>query len=184
MRKILKPADPRQWRPVIYSLLAYFLSDFLIGLVPVFMVLAQNPHITPEQSPQQLLFVVVAQLFFLDLVRRRCRWTWADVGFNRFSKRQWELLWQIPLYLATLYTLKQLLEWKMRTWFAGRIAMQGMEPVDKSPVGLLLALATILPLEIMLRGFVQNFVRACWGSLGGGAGAAAGPWPGAAFNGV
>ncbi len=172
MTKIQQPADPRQWQPVIYSLLAYFLSAFLIDMATIFMDAAQNQQISQEQiqqqltSPQQLLFVVVVQLFFLDLVRRRCRWTWTDVGFNRFSKRQWELLWQIPLYLATIYTLKQLLEGKMRAWSPeASIVMRGMEPVYKSPVDLLLALATILPLEIMLRGFVQNFVRARWGSL-------------------
>lgn len=88
------------------------------------------------------------------------------MGFNRFSQRQWELLWQIPLYLAAIYTLSQLLEGKVRAWSAeNRMPMQAVEPVDKSPASLLLAFATILPLEIMLRGFVQNFVRARWGSL-------------------
>ncbi len=168
----LKPADPRQWQPVIYSLLAHYLPSFLISMATLFMVVAQSQQITEEQIQQQLanpwllLFVVVVQLFFLDLVRRRCRWTWTDVGFNRFSQRQWELLWQIPLYLAAIYTLSQLLEGKMHAWSPeASIVMQEMEPVYKSPVGLLLALATILPLEITLRGFVQNFVRARWGSL-------------------
>lgn len=173
MEKILEPADPRRWRPLIYSLLAYFLPAFFLNLLAVMVfVWSHGEPIDQEQltrwlgSPLLILLLVVLQLICLDRVRRAFNWSWTDVGFNRFTKRQWELLWQIPLYLATLHTLNQLLEGRLQGWLMRNGGIRVLGPADNSLLGLLQLLATILPLEITLRGFVQNFCRARWGALG------------------
>ena len=162
MRKILKPAEPRQWRPVIYSLLALVLP-FLLLLIVAVAIAVISPALKDSMEKiitnyWALLALCFLQLLALDSVRRRCRWTWADVGFKRFGPRQRELLWQIPLYLAVIYGVGQLTSRELPAELTG--------PEAKKMVVhfMVYVLPFILPLTIFCYGFFQNFLRARWGS--------------------
>lgn len=61
----LKPADPCQWQPMIYSLLAHYLPSFLISMATLFMVVAQSQDYRGANS-------TTAGKPLATAVRRRC----------------------------------------------------------------------------------------------------------------
>ena len=85
------PADPRQWRPLIFSLLA-LVVPFLLFLIVVLVIASGDP--TPGNMVLKifsnygaLAVLAVLQLLALNAVRRSSGWSWADVGFKRFGPR-------------------------------------------------------------------------------------------------
>lgn len=158
MIKIQQPADPRQWRPMIYSLLALVLPFLLLLIVAVAIAVINPAHKDEVEklitNNWTLITLAALQLLALDSVRRRCRWTWADVGFKRFGPRQRELLWQIPLYLAVIYGVGQLTS----RWLPAEL--NGPEAKKMAAYFTLYVLPFILPMVIFCYGFFQNFLRA------------------------
>ena len=157
------PAEPRQWRPVIYSLLALVLP-FLLLLIVAVAIAVISPALKDSMEKiitnyWALLALCFLQLLALDSVRRRCRWTWADVGFKRFGPRQRELLWQIPLYLAVIYGVGQLTSRELPAAF---FSPEVMKKAALTKGYLLLFLPAI---TIFCYGFFQNFLRARWGAV-------------------
>mgnify|MGYP000895823254 CR=1 FL=1 len=85
------------------------------------------------------------------------------MGFHRLSRRQWELLWQLPLLLALLLGLNQLLGYlELKPVVQLKYLHPQMPPAMLAIAfgGLFLQL---LAQEIVFRGFLQNFARARWG---------------------
>ena len=157
------PAHPRQWRPLIFSLLA-LVVPFLLFLIVALVIVSIDPTLGNVvlkifSNYGALAVLAVLQLLALNAVRRRCRWTWADVGFQRFGPRQRELLWQIPLYLAVIYGVGQLTS---RGLPAAFFSPEVMKKAALTKGYLLLFLPAI---TIFCYGFFQNFLRARWGAV-------------------
>ena len=71
---------------MIYSLLALVLPFLLLLIIAVAVISPANKDEVEKTITNNWTLITLAalQLLALDSVRRRCRWTWADVGFNRF----------------------------------------------------------------------------------------------------
>ena len=160
-----QPADPRRWRPLIFSLLAWLLPFFLLNIAIAAVVMRTEKYFNYYEKLmvalgdwRSVLAITVLQLLALDWLRRRSGWRWVDVGFGAFSRRSSELLWQIPVYLGVLLALNQLLfsPEEIRMLAPGRLWLL--------PRSLPADLIDIPPLLILFCGFVQNFCRARWGS--------------------
>ncbi len=157
------PADPRQWRPLIFSLLA-LVGPFLLFLIVALVIASGDP--TPRNMVLKifsnygaLAVLAVLQLLALNAVRSSSGWSWADVGFKRFGPRQRELLWQIPLYLAVIYGVGQLTSRELPAVF---FSPEVMKKAALTKRYLLLFLPAI---TIFCYGFFQNFLRARWGAV-------------------
>ena len=157
------PAHPRQWRPLIFSLLA-LIVPFLLFIIVTVVIASGDP--TPGNRVLKifsnygaLAVLAVLQLLALNAVRRSSGWSWAEVGFRSSSPHQRELLWQIPLYLAINYGIDRLIaQWLPAVFFSPEV----MKKAALTKRYLLLFLPAI---TIFCYGFFQNFLRARWGAV-------------------